>query len=114
MSLNDPLLILVKQLTLMGLHISVPFYHKEGANPNNPHGRSDRSSATVTNQVIVACWQSRMSKNPGIMHVIMEDRSSDSSLQPISPVFKDGVPVYHSLPKCFSATVIESLEIKDM
>lgn len=40
--------------------------------------------------------------------------SSDSSSQAISPIFKDGVPVNYSLPKCFSAVVMESLEKKDM
>ena len=36
--------------------------------------------------------------------------SSDSSSQSISPTFKDGVPLNYSLPKCFSASVMESLE----
>ena len=40
--------------------------------------------------------------------------SSDNSSQSISPTFKDGVPVNYSLPKCFSAGVMESLEKKDM
>lgn len=40
--------------------------------------------------------------------------SSDSSSRPISPVFKEGVPVNYSLPKCFSSTVMESLEKKSM
>lgn len=40
--------------------------------------------------------------------------SSDSSSRPISPVFKEGVPVGYCLPKCFSATVMESLERKSM
>ena len=36
--------------------------------------------------------------------------SSDSSSLPTSPIFKDGVPVNYSLPKCFSANVMESLD----
>ena len=40
--------------------------------------------------------------------------SSDSSSQAISPVFRDGIPVSYSLPKCFSSAVIESLEKKSM
>ena len=39
--------------------------------------------------------------------------SSDSSSRPISPIFKDGVLIDYSLPKCFSASVMESLK-KDM
>ena len=40
--------------------------------------------------------------------------SSDSSSQPISPIFRDGVPVSYSLPKCFSSNVMECLEKKSM
>ena len=40
--------------------------------------------------------------------------SSDNSSHPISPIFKDGVPVNYSLPKCFSASVMESLAKKEM
>ena len=40
--------------------------------------------------------------------------SSDSSSQPISLIFKDGVPVNYSHPKCFSASVMESSQKKNM
>ena len=40
--------------------------------------------------------------------------STDSSSLSITPTFKDGVPVNYSLPKCFSACMMESLENKRM
>ena len=40
--------------------------------------------------------------------------SSDSSSLSLTTTFKDGVPINYSLPKCFSASVMQSLDNKKM
>ena len=42
------------------------------------------------------------------------DVSSDSSSQSVKTTFKEGVPVNYALPKCFSASVMQSLDNKKM